>query len=224
MEGRVVLELHEIKRSLEKCLQQDTKEEQISDLLGALERLQVTPKLIKESKLGNVIATIKSKFKTSAPKLSEQAVQLLASWKRLVESSAAAAEHHAEAGKDDKKHQPSPAKFVAPSSSSSKSVDASAVASAVNRLPASRKSVYTILLNTIKPACPEDVAMNVAIQIEAAVSTQFPVDSMLKAYTNKAKTLSFNLKKNEVNLHYTNGAMYKSQFIEFSHVVFSFPY
>lgn len=193
-----MIELHDIKKSLEKCLQEDTKEEQISDLLGALERLQVTPKLIKESKLGNVIAAIKSKFKTSAPKLSEQAVQLLASWKRLVESSAAAAEHHSDATKIAKKPQPSPAKFVTPSSSSSRSVDISAVITTVNSLPASRKSIYTILLNTIKPACTEEVAMSVAMQIEAAISVQFPVDSQLKAYTNKAKTLSFNLKKNEV--------------------------
>lgn len=202
MEGRVVIELHDIKRSLEKCLQQDTNEEQISDLLSALERLQVTPKLIKESKLGNVIATIKSKFKATAPKLSEQAVQLLASWKRLVESSTT--EHHAEAVKDDKKDKPSPAKFVAPSSSSSRSaVDASAVSSNVNSLPANRKSIYTILLNTLKPACPEPVAMNVALQIEAAICAQFPVDSQLKAYTNKAKTLSFNVKKNEASLLFT---------------------
>ena len=207
MESRVEVELSEIKRSLEKCLHELNNEEQIFDLLSALERVQFTPKLIKETKLGNVVATIRGKFKTINTKITDKSHALMASWKSIMDA-AAKSEHSTDAkdkekeAKKEKPHKPEPVSFSTSSSSSSYSssgkVDMNAVQGKVNHLPVSRKSIYNILLATISPACAHETACSVALSIEEALNKQHPADSQLKAYTNKAKSLAFNLKKNEV--------------------------
>ena len=206
---RVTAELHDIKKSLEKCLPEINHEEQIFDLLGALDRIQLTPKLIKEMKLGNLMSTIRNKFKESEPKISEKAAALMASWKKLIEMSMAE-NRQAETGEHDKKEthhslkvptanfvQPAP-----PTSSSQKGskLDQHSLNASVNALAPSRKIVFNIFLNTLKPSSTLENATAVALRIEEELFAQFPSESMIKGYTNKAKTLAFNLKKNDVSL------------------------
>jgi len=211
MENRVSTELHDIKKSLEKCLPEVAHEEQIFDLLCALDRIQLTPKLIKETKLGNLMSSIRNKFKETDPKISEKASALMSSWKKLIEVSMKE-KSHPESGhdkhdkKDDHHHaKPATANFVQPApasssgASSSSKLDQSTLNHAVNSLPASRKIVFNIFLNTMKPSCSAEAATSVALKIEEELYQQFPSEAMLKGYTNKAKSLSFNLKKNDVS-------------------------
>lgn len=205
MDSRLEVELHDIKKSLEKCLPEINNEEQIYDLICALERIPLTPKLIKETKLGNLMSSIRNKFKESTPKISEKASALLVIWKKLVEASMNE-KRHTETNDHDKKEshhhaKPITANFVQPVASSSSGfggakLDQLALNDTANSLPASRKIVFNIFLNTLKPSCTADVATSVALQIEKGLFALYPAD--LKSYTNKAKSLSFNLKKNEV--------------------------
>ena len=222
MDNRISTDLHDIKKQLEKCLPEINHEEQIYDLLCALDRIPLTPKLIKETKLGNVVSSIRGKFKESDPKISEKAISLLSSWKKLVEASMSEKRHVVAESGDQEKHdkhekherhekhekkviheKPTTANFVQPSSTPSSNfgaakLDQLAVNETISRLPASRKIVFNIFLNTLKPSCAADLASSVALRIEEALFEQFQSD--LRGYTNKAKSLSFNLKKNEVSM------------------------
>ena len=211
MENRVSVELHDIKKSLEKCLPEINHEEQIFDLLCALDRIQLTPKLIKETKLGNLMSSIRNKFKETDIKISDKASALMSSWKKLIEVSMKEKSHPetAEHNKHDKKEDYHHAKAVTAnfvqstpvtsSGAASSKLDQSTLNLAVNSLPASRKIVFNIFLNTMKPSCSAEAATSVALKIEEELYQQFPSEAMLKGYTNKAKSLSFNLKKNDVS-------------------------
>lgn len=209
MENRASAGLHEIKKSLEKCLPEINHEEQIYDLLCALEKIQLTPKLIKETKLGNLMSSIRNKFKETDPKISEKASTLMAAWKKLIEVSMKekTTESGEQSKKDDHHHHAKAvtANFVQATSATSNSalsskLDQSTLNQAVNSLPASRKIVFNIFLNTLKPSCAIETATSVALKIEEELYQQFPSEAQLKGYTNKAKSLSFNLKKNDVSV------------------------
>jgi hypothetical protein len=205
MESRVEAEMHEIKRSLEKCMAESEHDEQIFDELCALERVQVTPKVIKDTKMGNTLAAIRGKFKASNGKIADKAAALMAAWKKIMEASMQKGDGHGTEGQKETKkeshHKPPIANFVSPSSSSvsgNAHMDKAAVESKLNGLSSARKLVYNILLTTFTDTTPRDVASAVALSIEEALNKQMSAESMLKAYTNKAKSLAFNLKKNDV--------------------------
>ena len=205
MDGRMETELLEIKRSLEKALTEAENTEQIFDLLSALERTVLTPKLIKETKLGNVVASVRSKLKGNA-KICEKAVSLLASWKKIIESSMKSSSTTDGKDKDHikKEHnKPNNATFVTTSNSSggdtSLKLDKNAIQTKIQQLPPSRKSIYNILFSTLSVANTNDITSSVAMNIEEAINSQLSAESNLKAYTNKAKSLAFNLKKNNVS-------------------------
>lgn len=206
MESRAEAELYEIKRSLEKSLAEAGHEEQIFDQLGALERAHVTPKTIKETRLGNTLAAVRGKFKTTDAKIAEKAAAIMANWKKIMEANMnKTAEDHGDGHKEVKKdvnHKPAAVSFVSVSSSSGSGgthMDLASVEAKVNALPAARKTVYNILLTTLTESTPRNVAGSVALHIEEALNNSLSADSALKAYTNKAKSLAFNLKKNDVS-------------------------
>ena len=88
MAGRVTQQLHDIRHSLEKDIK-DGNEEHILDLLCALETIPMTPALIKESKLGKVVALVKDKFDSSSSKVGGKSRSILVAWKKVMESTKA---------------------------------------------------------------------------------------------------------------------------------------
>eukprot|EP00428_Durinskia_dybowskii_P060534 CAMPEP_0170377652 /NCGR_PEP_ID=MMETSP0117_2-20130122/12387_1 /TAXON_ID=400756 /ORGANISM="Durinskia baltica, Strain CSIRO CS-38" /LENGTH=289 /DNA_ID=CAMNT_0010632965 /DNA_START=45 /DNA_END=914 /DNA_ORIENTATION=+ len=224
MESRVEVEVHEIKHSLEKHLNEINNEEQIFDLLCALERIQFTPKLIKETKLGNLVATIRGKFKSSQPNISDKAVSLLAGWKKMIEiAQNKKSNGDSTVSKDKRKDnndKPTTAKFVTGNSHNNNSLgklDSSIAHEKINSLSAPRRTIYNILYTSISANIPPEVAISVALNIEEALNKQTPAETMLKAYTSKAKSLAFNLKKNDaVRQHVVCGTISSDDVVSLS--------
>jgi hypothetical protein len=202
MEGRIAEELSQIKRTLEKSLKSSDSDEKVFDLLNVIEGTQMTAQLIKESKLGKVISSIKDKFKESNPKISEKAISLMVSWKRTIEASQKPDTNASVAKHEKTEHTASIVKPAAAQfNQASSSQDKRPTGVVINALPQARRTIFNILLNTLKSdSCAPEIATPVALRIENSINEAHPVESNNKLYSQKAQTLCFNLKKNEVSI------------------------
>lgn len=185
----------------------------------------ISANLIKELKLGKIISSLKEKLDklisdssnnekviAVSQALSSSCKEVLLSWKRMIESKkkeeeslpAALATDHidvaaksAEAVSAD--YKPSlPDTISSESKKEAKKSQSSQLANAMSELPANRRQVLVVLSNALKLTAKDSTASDsAAIRVEEAISTH---NSNEKNYLAKAKTLLFNLKKNEVRL------------------------
>ena len=169
----------------------------LSDTLSALLVASVTPDLIKELKLGKIVSTLKEKLESvvndksarpdaisKANKLSGRCKEILLIWKRLIDEVRVADARKIKSTVIDG----TKAVLVSPLQTT---MDVAA-------LSVARKQVLAILTNNLKngdKSNANSVADRIASAIEAEIHSKH---SNEKDYLAKAKSLSFNMKKNEV--------------------------
>ena len=87
-------ELVQMKASLEKYLKEDSKDEEILDILKILLPLSIKKELITESKIGNSIKKIKDKYsliystnasKPFAAEIIQMSNELMLAWKKVIQ-------------------------------------------------------------------------------------------------------------------------------------------
>jgi len=195
--------------------------ERILDTLTALSSTDVTSDLIKELKLGKAVSSLKEKFDTistsqesssdsttTAKAFSLQCKDILLKWKRIVEASSSIT-------KLEKKEPPAPVASVSicqqsPTATQTQITESSGVKSftALNivdissSMSVARRQVLGIISKSLKgPTRKASVNTDsIAIDVEEAIHSQFLSNE--KDYLAKAKSLTFNLKKNEVCVNY----------------------
>ncbi len=207
MATRVKETLGEIRKSLEKLLNDETEDERIRDELAALAEIPMTPELIKDSKLGKIILNIREKYDSKDANISNQAKSILIGWKNIIEkhkhvasSSSAVKDDNGGSKTDTHKGLTSAnvAKFnLSTSVSSPSKPDMKAY---ISQLPATRAAIVNVFSNIFKASANPAMSDSIAVGIEEAMQEQFPLDSSASAkhYNVKAKLLSFNIKKNQV--------------------------
>jgi len=191
METHISHLLLELKHGLEKSLgSSDLKDESelVMDKLIAIEKTPMTSELITKSGLGNTIASIKEKFSDQSPLVSEKAKNILVLWKTIVK---------AQKNKPSTKtttHRTTPSDGTASIEDPTLNFKNEERLSLLNQ---PRMAVVNIFRNQFKEILPPK-AEKIALDIEEELNKKFPYDSVPKIYSSKAKSLSFNLAKNEV--------------------------
>lgn len=202
MTSHIKQKLVDIRKALDKVLHDDHKpdhEEQVLDELSALESITMTAELIKESKLGKVVSSIKDKFETVSTKVASKAKEILLHWKKIVEdhqkAQKASSQSHSSSSKTG---ETGVAKFNLTTYSDTH--NANELKSYVLSLSASRQAIVKIFTNCFKDNTTKSNADRIGVSIERELDLVFPADSTVtaKQYSARAKLLSFNIKKNEV--------------------------
>lgn len=181
LDQKKVLEISVSIQSQEELL---NHEEEVHSVLLAMEQCAITAKLIKDLKLGKLVAALKNKFEAASPKVSAKCKDILINWKKVAESS-----------KGDKAKGQNPVtdggaislKLKVPAGKSSQLEKPP--------LPKSRTAIIQIFTNSLKLSTDDSKAEEIAIDIETALNDLHIYTD--KVYSSKAKTLSFNMKKNE---------------------------
>lgn len=196
--SRMKTSLQDIRKSLEKYITQEDQNEKIYDILNILEQESMTAKLIKESKLGKVVNQVKEKYEKISNEISTKAKHILIHWKKLIEASNVTDKHHISHHKID------PAQFKTDDNVDIQDdTELDRLKVIIGTLPTIRKSIYQIFYNLLIDSTDNLHSMSIAIKIEDALNQQSCNDATSKAYNNKAKSLLFNLKKNNVCLKLT---------------------
>jgi hypothetical protein len=203
-------------------------EEAVLAVLEAWTTAALTAKIVKDGKLGKLVAQLSTKYEGEAPGLT--AKSLLSQWKQLImasssSTSSSSAKSSSSSTKQISSSSSSSAAAVtppaAPAVATSATITAAPVAAptaeatdskskeklslsikiaksdAVEQsLPGARVAMIKIFTNALKASTNDAKAEALAREIEKALDIAFPHTA--KNYASKAKTLSFNLKKNEV--------------------------
>lgn len=85
------MEIQDLRKSLEKAVKCNDSAAAVLDILLAIETLKMTPDLIKDSKMGKVLVSVRTKFSAedSLPASSDvtnKARDILVEWKKIVEN------------------------------------------------------------------------------------------------------------------------------------------
>jgi hypothetical protein len=166
--------------------------------LGGL-HAQLTPELIRSSKIGSTIAEVKRKYalaiaqqpNETASKVTEQSKILLVQFKRIIESAGAGVAKPTTAAAAEPAVVVQPRKPVSYDSTISEH----------------RQKIADLLTDALSAKSDEDnkthyssdKIRSVAQDVEAAINQVHPYDGNTKQYSSKARTLVFNIKKNAVN-------------------------
>lgn len=194
-------EVQLFRTSLEKHVASETYEENmILDILEKLFVFPITVEILKTTKIGQVLQEIKSKF--ADKKAGSEARRLISKWKeeckkpgdKEKEKKVGAAPSSV---KKDKKDSPVTS---ADSESTFDDNDTSYSEDKVNQLPPGRKKIFELLTSSLKINVIEEFASFVAFDIEQALNQNLNFERDQRGYIAKAKTLTFNLKNNEVSL------------------------
>lgn len=204
MTSHIKQKLIDIRKALEKVVHDEHKpdhEEQVLDELGVLESISMTAELIKESKLGKVVSSVKDKFENISASVSSKAKHILLNWKKIVEESQKA-QKPAPTHSSSSKTGESVAKFNLATYPESRSAED--LKSYISNLSSTRQAIVKIFTNCFKDSTSEGRAEAAGASIERELDIAFPADSTLtsKQYSARAKLLSFNIKKNEVYPHH----------------------
>jgi len=192
--------VHNIRKSLDKLIHEESSQaEEVLDQLTALGQLFLPAHTIKELKLGNLLNNVKNKYKTTMPGVSEKATSIMVEWKKIMAEASVAGKHKSpKDGGKAHEHQHKHVEVAEFHTSSSVSAACSIFSSSsIAALPPARKSMFTIFVTSFEPACKTtEEAHSVALRVEDALNSHISSQTRLKEYTNKAKSLMFNLKKN----------------------------
>ena len=90
MASHAVTQLIELKKALEISMKdgKETSSERLMDILKAIQAIHMTPSLIKESKLGKTLSTLRAKYAaetSTMPEVANLARDIRAAWKQIVE-------------------------------------------------------------------------------------------------------------------------------------------
>lgn len=201
MTSHIKQKLVDIRKALDKVVHDDHKpdhEEQVMDELAVLESITMTAELIKESKLGKVVSSIKDKYENVSSKVATKAKEILLHWKKIMEDHQKSLKAPSQAHSSSSKTGESVAKFnltTYPDNNNNEDLQ-----SYVNSLSASRQAIVKILTNCFKDVTTQKNAESIGAGIERELDLAHPADSSVttKQYSARAKQLSFNIKKNEV--------------------------
>ena len=87
--GRVLSQVQDMRKALDKAIKGTDSAEAVMDILTAIEILPMTPDLIKESKLGKILISARTKFaaetSVQATEVSNKARDILIGWKKIME-------------------------------------------------------------------------------------------------------------------------------------------
>lgn len=205
-------EVTELRISLEKALSKEDNEEIIFDMLQALQRIKMTYDIIKDSGIGRTVNNVRKYKGMTAEKGGNLAKALVKEWREIYEAS---------------KLSPATVTVTATAKSSSsvatsvmecknKSIIVSSVEkkeSTVSetragsddeelsfpssQLNEGRKKVYEHLRDCLQLSLTVPVSEAIAYNIESSIHKMHPYSKDSKPYTSKARSLIFNLKKNE---------------------------
>ena len=107
MTSHAIAQLAELKKALEKSMK-DGKEmtsERLMDILKAIQAVPMTPNLIKESKLGKTLSTLRAKYAaetSTMPEVANLARDIMAAWKQIVEEQVQKEQEGKLSGNEDK--------------------------------------------------------------------------------------------------------------------------
>ena len=90
MTSHILAQLAELKKGLEKSMKdgKETTSERLMDILRAIQAIPMTPSLIKESKLGKTLSTLRAKYAaetSTMPEVANLARDIMSAWKQIVE-------------------------------------------------------------------------------------------------------------------------------------------
>jgi transcription elongation factor S-II len=195
-------------------------EEEIWDMLQALTKVQMTEELLRESKIGVIVYETKKKF-AADNRVHVEAKNLIAAWKKVVKPADPAAKPAAKPGAATTTTSSSSVVTVSASSSSQSSSGRAEAKSETKTstttteaaedddnadgtnewydgLSGARKKIVDVLSEQLKQSASNDShARFLGCQIEDAVNKIFNAEKDKKAYTDKARSLLFNLKRND---------------------------
>ena len=88
--GRVLSEIQDLRKALDKAIKGSDSAGSVLDILRAIESFPMTPNLIKDSKMGKVLVSTRTKFtaeesSTVAAEVANKARDILVEWKKTIE-------------------------------------------------------------------------------------------------------------------------------------------
>eukprot|EP01038_Epipyxis_sp_PR26KG_P004209 gene4209-5983_t len=192
-------QLKQISRSLNK---KDISEESIGDMLEVLSKLDVTVDALKASKIGSILLDIKKNY--DGKEVGTKSKQLIGKWRKMFPVTTTNNKEQKKSipnlSTDTKKNQEESQKSDSQQSFNNgedNNDDDDDVGIEYNKLPKLRKQIIDILANSFKLNSNESLAKFIAFNVEAAINFLHSAELDTKLYTNKAQTLSVNLKRNE---------------------------
>ena len=193
--SRLADEINAIKKALNDIIAGaadalNSHSERVMDLVAALSKIAITPQVIKETKIGNLVANVKAKYSGNAA-VAEAAKEVLLKWKKIIEGS----------GKKPSGSKEDKAAPRSGPSGSSYSLSAE-LRDKLTSLPAGRQNAIKLLTDSAKVGLQSTDVDKLAIAGIVGYKVEEEMDLMLdfgrnnKAYSAKLRTLMFNLKKN----------------------------
>ena len=194
-------------------------------MLQALQKVVMTEDLLRESKIGVTVYETKKKF-TADNRVHVQSKNLITSWKKVVEkkttvdtsakiTATVKSEVKSEPIEEISMQKASSSSSSSGSSSSETTITAATIVTQKTEededeadgwgtdkkyfeLPQGRKKIVDVLIDQLKLSTTSaDLAKFWSCQIEEAINALHNADSDKKAYTDKSRSLLFNLKRND---------------------------
>lgn len=194
MSSHYLPELKTMKTKLSKLLSEpSSQEEAISDLLSAIERMPLTSGLIIDSGLGPVVKSISKNFSADNA-LHKRSIETLKTWKSIIESSKAEPAVTTAVSIKTKASKPTQAPSKATPQIISAPINSMQNDGRRSALSSDRLAIFQTLSAAFKLDVNEAEAEQISLDIEETLYKSCND----KEYSTKARTLMFNMKKNEV--------------------------
>jgi len=201
--SRVETEMNNLRVSLEKGLE-SSETESMMDVLKALEQLPISIALLKSTKIGNTLQDVKKKFAES--EVGTNARNLITKWKKDCEAQLPPKTPKSEAnGSKEGSVASSTASLVRTPSTE---IEDDAADELYDQLTPIRKTIMEMFTQCFKLNANGAVSRFLAFNVESSMDKLHSSLKDQKLYMNKAKSLAFNLKKNEkLRLEVINGSL-----------------
>jgi len=213
MEIRTLSELVEFRRVIQSTMDAESgsgsSEERINDVINAIQKLPLTKQIIQDADILRPLMSVKQKYAETA--VGAAAKKLLVSWKKSFLSDNGNGSNSSRAESAAQAKQISQSVSIGsglgdetPRTASSSHISRSITETDITwgdeehyrRLNTTRKNVMDQISEALKLSTIESMAKFIAFNIETALNESFP-ESSDRNYTAKARTIAFNLKKNE---------------------------
>lgn len=189
-----------LKKTLQKYLKSsDQDPDYVLDVLINLENMELLPSMIKDSKIGNIVANIRETFAGSSDnakclEITKKAKDILLKWKKIIEMSeksdknishqtiiSSLTKSQVNYTKDDVETKWIPCNY-----------NSNGFSSNATRQKIANQFIEIFSQDKITP----EVARSIGLQIEGNLCDMFPFDIDKKIYATKARTLAFNIRGN----------------------------
>lgn len=209
--SRAVIELQNLRKSLEKLISNSdngNSEEAITDVLTAIQKVPINIEILRESQIGSVLQETRSKF--AEGNIGKLAKRILIQWKKdcsvAADKSTSVDEATASSMKTSDNAQP-----TKKSNDPNDAPDPPTIAKVASiseddywaddhdaQLSNTRRKILETLTEALKLSAKDSIAKFIAQNIECSLNALHPEHVDAKPYIAKAKSLSYNLKSNEV--------------------------